>query len=198
MFDFDSRVLHALYGGAQGPWGPAMTALTIVGSGWTAFALLPLLAWPRTRLVASALALAILVQATAVWALKLAIGRVRPWIALGLAAPPGAPHDASFPSGHAAGSFCVAAFLVVVLPSSSPILWRGRVVSATAVVLATLISASRIYLGAHYPTDVIAGALLGSLVGAAAAKGHLHRSLTGSGDEKRARPVGVERPTKRR
>lgn len=198
MFDFDSRALYALYGGAHGRWGPAMTALTIVGSGWTALALLPLMSFTRTRVVASALTVAILVQATAVWALKLAVGRVRPWIALGLPAPLGAPHDPSFPSGHAAGSFCVAAFLVVLLPSSSAIAWRARVVSATAVVVATLIATSRVYLGAHYPTDVIAGALLGSLVGAAAAWRVLHRSTNGSGGEERERPVGVERPTKRR
>ena len=190
MLDFDSRVLHAIYGGAQGPWGSAMTALTIVGSGWTALALLPLMAWRRTRLVASGLAAAILVQATAVWALKLVVGRVRPWIALGLPAPPGAPHDPSFPSGHAAGSFCVAAFLVVVLPPSAAVPWRGRVIVRNGRRRRhALIATSRVYLGAHYPTDVMAGALLGSLVGAAAARGVLHRSPKVAGDEEREPPV---------
>ena len=153
----------------------AMVALTLLGSGWSALALLPLLAWPRSRGFATILALAIGAQATAVWALKIAFGRVRPWIALGLPAPPGAPHDGSFPSGHAAGSFCVAAFLVVVTTSTSPAGLRARGVGATAVILATLIAVSRVYLGAHFPGDVIAGALLGALVGASGAKIYLSR-----------------------
>ncbi len=152
-----------------------MIAFTIVGSGWSALALLPLIAWPRSRSVASVLALAIATQAVAVWALKIVVGRVRPWIALSLPPPLGAPHDGSFPSGHAAGSFCVAAFLVMVLPSHSPGGWRGGVLAAAAVALAVLIAVSRVYLGAHFPTDVLAGALLGTLVGAGAGGIHLAR-----------------------
>ena len=173
MPDFDSRGLAAVYGGAHGAWGGAMIALTVLGSGWSALALLPLIGWPRTRAFASFLTLAIVAQATAVWVIKHAVGRVRPWISLGLPAPIGAPQDGSFPSGHAAGSFCVAAFLVVALPSGSAATWRVRVIPATAVALATLIGVSRVYLGAHFPSDVAAGAVFGSIVGAAA--GALHR-----------------------
>jgi undecaprenyl-diphosphatase len=120
----------------------------------------------RTRSFARALGLAIGVQAVAVWALKLAIGRLRPWQAFGWPPPIGAPHDGSFPSGHAAGSFCVAAFLALALPAVWPgARLRTGSVTAVALVLAALISFSRVYLGAHFPSDVLGGALLGTAVG---------------------------------
>ena len=171
-----------MYGGAHGPWGPAMITLTILGSGWSALALLPLLAWARTRRFSLALTLAILAQATWVWALKLAVGRVRPWIAMGLPAPLGAPHDGSFPSGHASGSFCVAAFLAIVLPAAWPApAGRARLVSGIIVALAALVAVSRVYLGAHFPSDVVAGALFGAGFGAAAGELYLSRERARDG-----------------
>jgi len=46
--------------------------------------------------------------------------------------------------------------------ASSPAGWRERLVGATAVALATLIALSRVYLGAHFPSDVVAGAVAGN------------------------------------
>jgi undecaprenyl-diphosphatase len=177
---WDARALFALYGGMHGRAAPVMVALTILGAGWMVVWLVPLIWFGRTRGAGVALALAIGVQATLVWALKAAVGRVRPWMALGLPAPIGHPDDGSFPSGHAAGSFCVATFLAVLLPA----VWRdsrGRAhrvalgVALAALVLATSIALSRVYLGAHFPSDVLGGALLGAVVGAAAAKMYLAR-----------------------
>lgn len=54
----------------------------------------------------------------------------------------------SFPSGHTANSFAVALIYYRMLPKKYGI---------TAVVLATLIGLSRLYIGVHYPTDVIGG-----------------------------------------
>jgi undecaprenyl-diphosphatase len=168
---FDVRALFAIYGGMNGRWAPAMVAFTVLGAGWTALLLVPLIWSARTRRFGIALALAIAIQATLVVALKAAFGRVRPWLAFGLPAPIGQPHDGSFPSGHAAGSFCVAAFLAVVLPAvwrSSP--RRAYLVALLGLLVAACIALSRVYLGAHFPSDVLAGALLGALVGAALAK----------------------------
>jgi undecaprenyl-diphosphatase len=163
----DARILLAIYGGAHGTWALPMTAFTLLGEGWTSLALLPLLAWPRTRRFAGLLIAAILVQAMLVKGLKDLFGRVRPWIALGLPAPIMTPHDPSFPSGHAAGCFCVAAFFAVGLPAAWPDRpVQARVVVALAALVALLIALSRVYLGAHFPGDVLAGALLGGLVGA--------------------------------
>ena len=63
--------------------------------------------------------------------------------------------DYSFPSGHAAASFAAASALAFSYCRH----WRP------AVVLAVLISLSRLYLYVHYPSDVLCGALLGILCG---------------------------------
>jgi undecaprenyl-diphosphatase len=68
-------------------------------------------------------------------------------------------HSSSFPAGHASTAFAGAVFLSFVVPRLAPLF----------VLLAALIGLSRVYVGVHYPTDVLAGALLGSVVGAAAA-----------------------------
>ncbi|HEY8040058.1 MAG TPA: phosphatase PAP2 family protein [Polyangiaceae bacterium] len=182
----DLRALLALYGGAEGAWAVPMLVLTVVFSGWLSLALVPLLWLGRTRRFALPLALGVAAQAVLVWAIKAAVGRVRPWIALGLPAPIGAPHDGSFPSGHAAGNFCVAAFLALALPAAWPdARGRARLVAVVAVGLAALVAVSRVYLGAHFPSDVVCGAALGALVGALAGKVYALRA------------VGVERAPKR-
>jgi len=69
----------------------------------------------------------------------------------------------SFPSGHVIASMCfygMSAFLIMRTIS----LWRGRLaVLMLAVILNVAIGISRIYLGVHYPTDVVAGYAVGSM-----------------------------------
>ena len=88
--------------------------------------------------------------------LKNAVDRIRPCdlntaVALLVQRPP----DPSFPSGHTSASFAA----VTVLFRNR---WRGRWV---ALVLASLIAFSRLYLYVHFPTDVLGGLLTGLLSG---------------------------------
>jgi undecaprenyl-diphosphatase len=90
--------------------------------------------------------------------LKEAFDRVRPSLAdpsfVSVVAPPGSD---SFPSGHAAGAFAAATVVAALVP-------RLRLPVLT---LAALVAASRVYLGVHYPFDILAGALVGALTGLA-------------------------------
>ncbi|WP_162924786.1 phosphatase PAP2 family protein [Rubrobacter indicoceani] len=65
----------------------------------------------------------------------------------------------SFPSGHATMAVGFYGFLAVILflHLQGPLRW---VVAATGVFVAAMISLSRMYLGVHYPSDVLAGALV--------------------------------------
>jgi len=65
--------------------------------------------------------------------------------------------DFGFISSHASNFFATAVFLIFIL--------RLRWFSITALIIAALVSYSRIYLGVHYPGDVLCGAAFGSLLG---------------------------------
>ena len=63
------------------------------------------------------------------------------------------PHDFSFPSGHTIASF----------EASVVLLMNSKKMGIPAIILAVLVSFSRMYLYVHYPTDVIASVILGSV-----------------------------------
>ncbi|HXE44533.1 MAG TPA: phosphatase PAP2 family protein [Conexibacter sp.] len=77
------------------------------------------------------------------------------------------PRSTSFPSGHAASAFAFATGVGHVLPSAAAPL-RG---------LAALVAYSRVHTGVHYPGDVVAGALVGTLVAQLATRA-LERTVT--------------------
>ncbi|MBE5921377.1 MAG: phosphatase PAP2 family protein [Lachnospiraceae bacterium] len=87
--------------------------------------------------------------------LKNAVARIRPYEVIdSLQILIAKPHDFSFPSGHTASSFAAAMALVFAGKKKEGI---------AAIILATAISFSRLYIGVHYPTDVICGALIGTM-----------------------------------
>ena len=107
------------------------------------------------------LALTVIAVALADWSatgLKALVDRERPPLRYAEPKPlVRVPHDASFPSGHAATSFAAATMLTFAFPRLAPFLF----------LLATAVAFSRVYVGVHYPLDVIGGALLGVLVATA-------------------------------
>lgn len=95
------------------------------------------------------------------WTLKGVYGRVRPPEALALIE---LPSDFAFPSGHTIGSLALAG-CVVYLAVRSRLRPVYRIAIATAALLyPMLVGVSRIYLGVHWPSDVLASWLLGSAV----------------------------------
>lgn len=86
--------------------------------------------------------------------LKNVFNRVRPYeVVSGLSTLIGAQHDSSFPSGHTTAAFAVA----MIVARYAPERWMIAGVS----VLAILMAFSRLYVGVHYPSDIIGGILVG-------------------------------------
>ena len=132
------------------PW------LTYLGSHY-AFVLFIILSWAitRKRKVLRYLILLYAIQSTVIYSLKFLIQRQRPFLFLEIASKlskgPGEILDPSFPSAHAAFSFMMATLLAAWFPRYWIIFF----------IIAVFVSWTRIYLGVHYPTDVIVGAILG-------------------------------------
>ena len=88
--------------------------------------------------------------------LKNLFARIRPYEVIeGLQHLIEAQPDYSFPSGHAGAAFAAAVIFYIYLPKRHGI---------SAIVLAVLISFSRLYVGVHYPSDVLAGAAIGTVI----------------------------------
>jgi membrane-associated phospholipid phosphatase len=85
--------------------------------------------------------------------LKQLFHRARPDPFFGFAEPP----DYSFPSGHAVMSCCIYGVAAAIVTTRIESHLGKVLVWAGAALLAALIGLSRIYLGVHYPSDVIAG-----------------------------------------
>ena len=130
-----------------------ITHLGDTGIFWIALTVV-LLLFRRTRrcgvACAAALVLNLLITNAA---LKNIIQRIRPYDVMDalkiLVAP---EHDFSFPSGHTACSFAAAWALLRTAP---------RKYAVPALILAALIGLSRLYVGVHYPTDVLGGLIVG-------------------------------------
>lgn len=114
--------------------------------------------WLRWKRGAAWLALATVGAVVLDVVLKYSFHRQRPTAFFG-----DAPHSYSFPSGHALVSFCFYAVLAGLIADRVRPLWLRILAGGTAAVLVIAIGISRIYLGVHYPSDVIAGYLAAAM-----------------------------------
>lgn len=106
--------------------------------------------------VISLIILIIVTDQTGYRLLKELFERVRPCNALpDVITPVGCAGGYSFPSNHALNNFAAAVFLLRIFPKYKWIF----------LITATLVSISRIYIGVHYPSDVLGGAIIGSAFG---------------------------------
>jgi membrane-associated phospholipid phosphatase len=149
--------------GAALRWPPLTIVFALASASWVKwplFAAVGALGDASRRRLVPAVALRALSAAAlaglAVSAVKAFADRPRPPLAdPGLATVGTLPDSSSFPSGHAATAFAAAVAVGIAFP-------RLR---APLLALAAVVALSRVYLGVHYPSDVIAGSLLGVSIG---------------------------------
>jgi undecaprenyl-diphosphatase len=168
----DETLLRAMLAPGHGPLWLAARVFSALGDGWSMLAILPLVFVPRTRRLAIWLVLTLALTALVVVSMKALVARGRPVVACAdLAATVcNSPTDPSYPSGHAAGSFAFALFSVRALLDGGPRLRYARELAVGCVVFAACVGVSRVVLGAHFPSDVVAGTILGSTAGAIAGR----------------------------
>ena len=129
---------------------------TLNNHGYLAIATcLLMLILPKVRRVGLAATVSLLINVLVVnVTIKPLVGRIRPYeVVEGLRLLGEVQEDFSFPSGHSAAAFAVAVVMYKFLPKR---------VGVPALVLAAAIALSRLYIGVHYPTDVLVGALIGA------------------------------------
>ena len=139
---------------------PVMRVITTLGNGgafWIVLTLLLLLVFKRTRRMGVYCAASMLLTLLVVnLCIKPLAARTRPYELIeGLQILVSRPHDYSFPSGHSANSLTCAWTIFRLAPKKYGV---------PALVLAVLIALSRLYVGVHFPTDVLAGAAIGILL----------------------------------
>ena len=129
------------------PW--VLRAVTAVMVGW--------LLWRRQRRLALWVAVTMIVAGILGDGLKTLVARARPHLPHPVATAPGA----SFPSGHALNSFVFFGIVVLLLLPVAHGVWRW-VVWTAGIIAVLLVGFSRVGLGVHFVSDVVAGWLLGA------------------------------------
>lgn len=161
---FDAVVFHAINGLAR--QSPLLDWVGVVFAEWLTYlmGLVIILLWfrPQEAKVREADRFAILnalwvgiLASLAKWGIGLVIARPRPFVDLVVhQLIPMAASSPSFPSGHATFAFGVAV----------SVLLEDRRFGLPLLVAAALVGFGRIFVGVHYPSDVLAGAMLGTLL----------------------------------
>lgn len=115
-----------------------------------------MLCFPKTRRMGMLTLLAVLIGVLVTnLTIKPWVARPRPWLSVEGLLPLLTPSDHSFPSGHTTAAFAAAGIWYRMLPKR----WMRLAVG----LLAVLMGFSRLYLGVHFPSDVLAGMCVGLL-----------------------------------
>ncbi|MFI5263832.1 MAG: phosphatase PAP2 family protein [Candidatus Kapaibacterium sp.] len=121
--------------------------------------------WRGVRMVAACLLLVGVADFTTNKFIKELIARPRPCALINdpsglyswIRTPDGPRLGFSFPSSHAVNNFAGVVFFVLLFPGNRKLLWLF--------VPATIVAITRIYLGLHYPSDILGGMAIGSTFG---------------------------------
>jgi len=164
LIDADLSVHNMMQGLRNAPSDEIMTIITMLGDGFVmvsvGLAIVAWLLWRREWRIAAAAFLTILAARLFVPLMKLWLQRPRPLELSGL------PEVFSFPSGHTTFA-TVTLGVFAVLASHGLRSWGKAVVFAAAGIAVIAIAYSRIYLGAHWMSDVLGGFLFGAVMIAA-------------------------------
>jgi undecaprenyl-diphosphatase len=157
----DHAILLLVHGHAPDAFRGFFEAVTLTGSFWVLFALAAMtslvLLWARRRFEALLVATSVISSALVIFVIKTLVGRTRPalwdveWY-----------WGSSFPSGH---TLAVAAFAIAVALCLSRI-WPATRKPALTIAMSwiALVAMSRLVLGVHWPTDVLAAACIGAFL----------------------------------
>ena len=153
--DLDRALFRAMFGVKWAPLSTVMRAFTVVGTAGALWGFVADAAFLLTGLQPSRLLIpwvAIAASWTAAEGAKYLFNRTRPFLWDTEIAPLiRTPSSSSFPSGHSATAAAGALTLSVLYPPLAPAL----------VLAALLVVLSRVYLGVHFPFDVLAGIFIG-------------------------------------
>ncbi len=158
--DLDRALFRAIFGLKWAPLSTVMRAFTVAGTAGALWGFVAAAAFLLTGLEPSRLLIpwvAIAASWTAAEGAKYLFNRTRPFLWDTEIAPLiRTPSSSSFPSGHSATAAAGALTLSVLYPPLAPAL----------VLAALLVVLSRVYLGVHFPFDVLAGIFIGLVTSA--------------------------------
>lgn len=161
LVGFDSAIQTAVRGHLPATLTSFFARLTVIGDPlfqllWVSLFALAFYSWKNWRGEAALVVVSGLSSAILIVLFKYVYARVRPSL----------PHlvkanGYSFPSGHSVGAMLIFGCLLIVATQRMAQGWAKRLVQGSLLVLIALVGLSRIYLGVHYPSDILAGFALG-------------------------------------
>jgi undecaprenyl-diphosphatase len=162
---FDDPIRNFIYSLRANWLNTLMEGITYLGN-WQSIVVvcLLLLAYDKTRIPFGVLGSAVAITDSILnRILKLVFARVRPDDVIPLIQQGGY----AFPSGHSVTSMAFYGLLLFLVQTRMADRKKANAFSAVLILLIALIGPSRIYLGVHYPTDVLAGWMVGIFVATA-------------------------------